>query len=68
MNAPRFQPGDRVRIPELGNAVGTLETSRQGTKLVGQHYTRVWCVSLPGVESHVWVDEYYLRPASETGR
>lgn len=65
MNVPRFQPGDRVRIPELGNVVGTLEASRQGTRLVGPHYTRAWCVSLPSVESYIWIDEYYLRLAEE---
>lgn len=63
MSAPRFKPGDRVRIPELGNAVGTLEASRQGTRLVGPHYTRVWCVSLPSVESYIWLEDCYLRPA-----
>ena len=54
--------GVKVRIPELGNVVGTLEASRQGTRLVGSHYTRTWCVSLPRVESYIWLEESYLRP------
>lgn len=62
---PRFQTGDRVRIPELGNVVGTLEASRQGTKLVGSHHTRTWCVSLPRVEAYIWLEECYLRSVEE---
>jgi hypothetical protein len=58
----RLSIGAVVRIPELGNVQGTLEASRQGTRLVGTHHTRTWCVSLPSVESYVWLEECYLRP------